>query len=620
MAYITWNHNDFKEWLDSYYYFSQDIYSTYPWKSMRWNRTDSIKLGVGVIQTSFPNFNPNVFENNVRVSTSNFFNDTGWADLIQTMLETNPGIELLNDGLFQNDKKNNSIVTLLDYVEEMLQPNGDKPWAINEGKFNPDRLCMRRDYINVLPLALPFQQPINSDIWICAYNVIPPRNYVSIGQFITAYSRGISNTFRYPPMNLLFVRKDARFVQPIRPGSEWPGIKSKPTYYNQLTGTIFQEQITQLTTTMTSTLIATLKFSCLGGFLFNGAGVSVSTYSFSTYPNSFPWAVNTQLVRYFPNSPNNETEFFQTQKTYRYLSTGNGITVTNNAWSPQTWVINPNYNVTLFYPFWNNPDTVKANPFYPPNKPIVINTTPLYIPFGLTQMLNGCIGLYVSEDLLWNWSSFEPFPDNITPTMKNMSLNEIICLISEYSYYYNLTNSGKDCQSITSAFCNPNLPYYKFSSCTCYNPQKMIDDNALGENPNDFLQIISANIVCVYALCKDNPYAFKSIFQVPLSEFGECPKSLQFCQISGNTQIGKNPTLVNNCTQNGNIPPNPYISITVIVICFVIAILFFIGGIAILLLRKRKRRKSDRKADYAKSQYDYADDDSDLPEEYTHAF
>ena len=402
---------------------------------------------------------------------------------------------------------------------------------------------------------------------ICVYNIIPPRGYVAVGQFITSHTGDPVKNFVYPPMELLFLRKSEQFVQPIQPGGTWTGISRSPKYYNLVTTKKFNTTVSQLQPSG-KTILVPLSFSGLGNLLFNGAGLSptsTTNYNFDTYPNTFPWSVNLQLVRYFPNSPNNQTQSFQIQKNNRLMYSGGGTRQDHFDFTPYSWLVNPNYSMCFFYPYKNSGDTLKYNAYYPQDQPIVeqsAKTVPLYIPFGLTQMLNGCIGTYISQDLEWDWSSFQPFPDKITPEMKNIGTSEIICLISGYSYLYNTRNSGKDCESITEAFCNENFDYFPTSTnCICLNPQKMLDITGLNEAPLDVQQFYSAYIACVYGPCKVNPYAFKSVFQSPYSEVGDCTSNFTYCIIQGNQFYGDNPTLINSCTGNGNPPAIPMVLI-----------------------------------------------------------
>ena len=626
MSNITWIKRDFEEFLGAQQDFTKST-SQYPWLSQQWTNTDSVLHGAGVPQFPAPRFDVNNTTQAV-FSKVNYVDWNQYAEIVQRALELNPTLSLLNDGSFPGN--NNSSVTLFDYVQYMLSPQESNelkstPWPVNGGRFDPDRLLLRRDYPGVTPLTLPYQQGLRDGNYVGVFPIIPPRGFAAVGQFVISRIAWLNTSPIVSPTQLLFVRKDNRFCQPPIGNSAWPTLKDYPTHFNLRVGSSFSRQISQPNLTETQSVVATYSYSTYGGFLVNGA-VSFPTvdFSFDSYPPCFPWNVNVALVRFFPNGPNGGNQPFQTNNRDRLIylnpNTNNPTTI-----APTAHIMNPMFTPTYWYAVtsgYSSQDLTWST--IDPRETANTSTWVVFVPAGIRVSLECCTGTY-SSNLVWDWSKYKPWPTGISDG--NLPISQAICRAGGYSFAY---KPGQDCNNLTEAYCNPALPMFNSSpNCVCYNTDKMLYQIGLCPPcpPSDvgmiqLQQVLRANMACVYEPCKNVSSSLKNTNQVPLN--GEPCPDIQNCIISGNQFYGDGGAeLIVKCTTGGGgaQPPRiPDYSVSIQYFLFAAAFLFFVIGGVILLVRVRKRRKSDTRADRATSSYDLYDDNEDLPSEYQYAF
>jgi hypothetical protein len=587
-----------------------------------------------VAQFPSPNYEPSQYQNTPSVSQINYFNWRCW-EVIQIALAKNPSLKLLNDGGEWNPSfptPNIPDPTLLDYMQSMLAPKitsgNPYPYPVFGGWFNPDRLLCRNARPGTVPNQLPLQQPLFSTNFVGVYPVIPPVGYACVGQYIISHSANLSSPtppdFNYSPLTLVFVKRDQRFVQPLRDLAAWPGITNKPSYYNLRVGNIFNFTVSQPSTNESETIDVPYTFTSLGNYLFNGLVAFPTRTNFSDYPPQFPWAVNIQLVRTFPNGPNGVETRFQGINKNRLLNKGQGISTTSSQTLPSAKVVNPLYSLSFFYPFENGYKFSDGNFTWTTVNTPGQTTYPIVLPFSLKDMLNCCTGRSQGS-LIWDWSAFQPYPTGITDNKVSVSVAS--CQANGYSWFY---KPGSDCDSITTTYCFPdatNFPQWNWVNCSCINYKKSLQDSGICPCPstdpylNSVQQSIATTAGCSIFNCANESTSLKLTTQVPIS--APCPP-LQYCIIS-NVNVEGDATLSNNCSQNGGGEPieeGPSSSLNITVQAFLItaAVLFAVIAAVILLLRRRRKRKSDQLADHAQSPYDFYDSNEMEPDEFSDAF
>jgi hypothetical protein len=642
-GYITWNQNDINTFLmtgpglpgnlkQNFFLTTSAVDRFYPFRTLKWTNENVSAYGIGVMQVRSPNF-PNLQNvNQLFVTSANYFNLDFWQSVIQPALQIqNIGdasqYPLASDGLFRNTCLNGNCdtwsgrVSLTDYVLDLLAPlsssdAGSTPQTINNGNFNPDRLFARSETSSALPL--PMQQYLNGGKILEVFPVIPPMGYVTIGQFYSSnFATGNtsdSGSYNYSPTSLLFLKKDDRFAQPPLNLTLWPTI-TFPSSMTVLTGSAYSTTVSEFNLDLTAKQPMTYIYSPLGNLVFS----SSSSLPTSQYPAHFPWSVNLQLFRFFPNGPTGTTNTFANNNKNRLIFpnlNGQGGSPPCSS-TPQGKIVNPLYHSSYVYPSCGGSPLNLA--FAPVSSSSQTTVFPVLVPMGLYNLLTCCTGQFSSFDLTWTWSAFPPFPIGVTDM--SLPLAAAICRAGNYSFAYS-PKPATDCDLLTQNYCNPaqgNNSQYGGPNCACQNATLMLINAGLPVPPDpsdsslvSLEQTLTSNIGCYYVPCSSITEALKLSGQRPQIN-DPCPDQVN-CVITGVTISGSSQAqLENNCTGNGNPTRLAHLNITIQVLLFLAAGLFVVVAIVILLLRRKNRRKEklEQESDHASSSFDPADADEE---------
>lgn len=627
----------------------------HPYKAIPWTNDNVALYGIGVMQPGLVGWPPSNTSTSFQTPT-NYFNYQFWQNVIQQALQI-PNIgdstkyPLVSDGLFRNPCLNGmnatscpgwlGRVSLVDYVLDMLAPsyssavtNASIPWGINNGPFNPDRLLARYDQPGLGPQPLPLQQYLNNNKYIGVFPIIPPFGYVTVGEYYlsnfalgNAYNPNNSSdlNYNYSPTNLLFCKKDQRFVQPALNLPIWPSI-SFPSTMTIRAGGVSSITIQIPNTTNTSYSPATYAYTSIGNLIFNTLTSVGNNYNFDSYPIQCPWNVNINLIRFFPNGPNGLQTFFSNVSKIRTIFPDINTGGSSPSVTPQGKIVNPLYHASYVYPT-SGGNTPLNLAFSPTNLPSQATVFPVLIPAGLYTLLTCCTGQYNLSDLVWTWSAFTPFPSGVTDASLDRSV--AICLAGDNTFYYKPTPTA--CDLLTQNYCNNSLAntgQFAGPNCACQNTDVMLSNAGLPvpPDPNDSSlaaveQNLISNIDCYYTLCSGRTEALKLSGQRPING-QQCPANIT-CIITGNTfETTGNVELINNCGEGSPPRGSAQRNLNIQALLFVAAGLFVVVAIVILLLKVRSRKKEKQLASYdtAESNFDPEDFDEDLDEDFSKSF